>query len=352
VARGGCEPEFVYRVINGALPAGLSMSSSGLISGTPTAAGQARFWLQIHDLGPSEGGPAWCTNPKDAEREFTITIDSALRLVTNSIPQNASVGQPYSTTLEAALVTSATTQTPVAPETLTWSVVSGTLPPGLTVANGVISGTPTTEGAYQFQVQAAIDASRKHAQTYTLNVRKPLVLTPAKPFATPPAPTAWEVGVPFTAKLVPSGGSGTYTYALGTGTLPTGLVLGPDGAVSGTPRAAGAFHATVALSDSEGRTLEYSANFGVAARVSVTTLALKPGKVGKLYRAKLASLGGVPVKKWKVFTGPLPKGLRLDGTLGIVSGTPTKAGSYRVTFQVTDGLKVVAKKTLRIVVAP
>ena len=46
--------------------------------------------------------------------------------------------------------------------------------------------------------------------------------------------------------------------------------------------------------------------------------------------------------------GPLPKGIRFDPTLGILSGTPTKAGRYRVTFQVTDGLKVVAKKTLRI----
>ena len=49
------------------------------------------------------------------------------------------------------------------------------------------------------------------------------------------------------------------------------------------------------------------------------------------------------MKKWKVLAGPLPKGLRFDPTLGTLSGTPTKAGKYRVTFQVTDGLKVVAK---------
>jgi Putative Ig domain len=352
VARGGCEPEFVIRVLSGSsLPPGLSMSSSGQISGTPTQAGKYRFWLQVHDLGPSEGGPVWCTNPKDAEREFQMTINSALRLVTNSIPQNASVGVPYSTTLQAALVTDASNQTPIAPETLTWSVVGGALPPGLALANGVISGTPTTEGAYQFQIQAALDDSRKHSQTYSLNVRKPLVVTPTKPLATPPLPTAWEVGLPFSAKLTTSGGSGTYTIALGSGALPTGLTLGPDGTISGTPSAAGVFHATVRFADSEGRTLDYAANFGVAARVAVSTVALKPGKVGHLYRAKLASTGGVPVKKWKVLAGPLPKGLRFDPTLGTLSGTPTKAGRYRVTFQVTDGLKVVAKKTLRIVVA-
>jgi hypothetical protein len=159
------------------------------------------------------------------------------------------------------------------------------------------------------------------------------------------------VGVPFSAKLTPSGGSGTYTTALSDGALPTGLVLGPDGTISGTPRAAGVFRATVKVTDNEGRTLDYPASFGVAARVAVSTPALRPGKVGKRYRAKLASTGGLPVKKWKVLKGPLPKGIHFDRTLGVLSGTPTKAGSYRVTFEVTDGLKVVAKKTLRIVVA-
>jgi large repetitive protein len=351
-ARGGCEPEFTFRIINGALPGGLSMSSSGFISGTPTQAGKFRFWIQVHDLGPSEGGPAWCTVPKNAEREFTITINSALRLVTNTLPQNASVGAAYSATLQAVIVTDASTQTPVAPESLTWSVVAGALPPGLAVANGIISGTPTTEGAYQFQVQAALDASRKHSQTYSLNVRQPLTVTAPKPFATTPASTAWEVGVPFSSKLAPAGGSGNYTFAIGSGSLPSGLALAADGTVSGTPRTAGVYRATLRLSDDEGRTVDYAANFGVAARLAVSTLLLKPGKVGKLYRSRVAATGGVLPKAWRITAGKLPKGVRFDRQLGVLSGTPTKAGRYRLTFQVTDGLKVVAKKTLRIDVLP
>jgi len=351
-ARGGCEPSFIIRTINSSLPPGLSISSSGLISGTPTQSGTYSFWLQVHDVGPAEGGPTWCTVPKDAERQFRISIDSSLRLVTNTIPQGASVGVPYTTTLQAALVTDASNMQPIAPETLTWSVIGGVLPPGLALANGVISGTPTTEGTYQFQVQAALDASRKHSQTYSLTVRQPLKVAAAKPLATAPLPTAWEVDLPFSAKLTPSGGSGTYTVALGAGSLPTGLTLGPDGTISGTPSATGVFRATVRFTDSEGRTLDYAANFGVAARLAVSTIALKPAKVGRLYRAKLASTGGLPVRKWKVLAGPLPKGLHFAPTLGTLTGTPTKAGRYKVTFQVTDGLKVVAKKSFRIVVAP
>jgi len=62
--------------------------------------------------------------------------------------------------------------------------------------------------------------------------------------------------------------------------------------------------------------------------------------------------GGIAPRAWKVSVGPLPKGIRLDRTTGVLSGTPTKQGRYRVTFQVTDGLKVVASKRLRIDVLP
>ena len=151
--------------------------------------------------------------------------------------------------------------------------------------------------------------------------------------------------MPFSSKLTPSGGSGTYTFAIGAGSLPAGVALAPDGTVSGTPRAAGIFRATLRLSDSEGRTLDYAANFGVAARLKVGTLALRPGKVGRLYRSKVTATGGIAPRKWKIAVGPLPKGIRFDRTTGILSGTPTKAGRYRMTFQVTDGLKVVATKT-------
>jgi large repetitive protein len=342
-AHGGCTP-YKFARTSGSLPPGLSLTSSGLISGTPTAAGTWTPWLQLI---------SHCAGDPTSDRQFSFTIDSGLRILTNTLPQGASVSVPYSVTLDVQLVTNLnppTGSTPN-PSSLTWSVISGALPPGLTLSNGVISGTPTTEGSYQFQVQAALDATRKHSQTYSLTVRQPLNIAATKPLATPPLPTAWEVGVPFSAKLTPSGGSATYTFTLKDGTLPTGLVLGADGALSGTPRAAGVFRATATLGDNEGRTLDYALNFGVAERLAVSTLALKPGKVGRLYRAKLASTGGLPVKKWKALTA-LPKGVRLTPALGTLSGKPTKAGNYRVTFQVMDGLKVVAKKTLRIVVAP
>ena len=342
-AHGGCTPH-KFRNSVGSLPPGLSISSSGLISGTPTASGTWNAWLQLISN---------CAGDPTADREFSFTMLAGLQITTNTLPQGATVGALYSATLQTMLVTNLSPLTGSQPVSLTWSVLpGGSLPPGLALANGVISGTPTTEGTYQFQVQAELDATRKNHQTYSITVRQPLQVTAAKPFATSPAPTLWEVGVPFSAKLTPSGGSGTYTFAVAAGSLPTGVALVADGTLSGTPRAAGVYRATLRLSDNEGRMQDYAANFGVAARLAISTLLLRPGKVGKLYRARVASTGGVLPKSWKLAGGQLPKGVRFDRKLGLLLGTPQKDGRYHVTFQVADGLKVVANKTLRIDILP
>lgn len=375
---GGGTAPYTYTVSGGALPPGLSLgSSSGAITGTPSASGTYTFDIDGGDACPDSSAcittrtPPACLDPNNpllapqplvngtcrfpheaTQRDFTIVIQPGLRIVTNSLPQGATVGVSYSATIEAQLLTNLNPPTGTTPAAgaLTWSVVagSGSLPPGLTLANGVISGSPTTEGTYQFKVQAELNPTTKHSQTYSLTVRQPLKIAAPKPFATSPLPTLWEVRVPFAGKLTPSGGSGTYTYALASGSLPTGLALAADGSLVGTPRAAGVFRAVIRLSDTEGRTLDYAANFGVAARLAISTLALRPGKVGKRYVAKLKTTGGILPRTWRITSGPLPRGVRLDRKLGILSGTPTRAGTYRVTVQVTDGLKVVATKKLRI----
>jgi hypothetical protein len=347
VSWGGCGPAlpYQYRVINGSMPGGLSLSSSGVISGTPTGAGTAKFWIELSDEDPPSA--SWCV-PDKAEREFSITVHPRV-LVTTGSATPGTVGAPYTLNLAAGMKSGpGSTLPPSSP--FTWTLVQGVLPAGLALnaATGAITGTPTAEGSSSFTVRAALADGRSDTKGLNINVRQPLAITAPEPLGASAVLTRWEVGVPFSAKLTGSGGTGSYTWALGSGSLPTGFVLGPDGTLAGRTTAPGSFQAVLRLSDDEGRTAEYAATFLVASRLAVSTLALKPGKVGRPYRARVSATGGVVPKTWRIVRGPLPRGVRFDRTLGLLSGTPTKAGRYRVTFQVTDALKVVALKTLRI----
>ena len=213
-----------------------------------------------------------------------------------------------------------------------WSIASGTLPPGLALGNGVISGTPTTEGSYEFVVRATLDPTRTDTETLRLDVRQPVTI--AAPAVAPKS----ELGASFSMRLSASGGTGTFTWAVADGALPSGLLLGTDGTISGTPTGVGTFRFTASATDTEGRVASYPGLLTVAPRLAISTLTLRPGKVGKLYRAKLKATGGVVPKTWKVKSGRFPTGVRLDRTLGVISGTPKKAGRYRITVEAEDGV--------------
>src|SRR5512133_1379566 len=86
---GGCGPAlpYQYTVISGALPPGLSLSFSGTISGTPSAAGSFSFYVNLSDQNPPSA--SWCV-PAQAQREFTITVvGGAPPVVPLSINQGA-----------------------------------------------------------------------------------------------------------------------------------------------------------------------------------------------------------------------------------------------------------------------
>jgi hypothetical protein len=284
--------------------------------------------------------------PKTAEREFSITIVAGLSINQNTVPAGT-IGNLYSQTLSATQVVKL--NPPSGPQVnATWSVQSGMLPPGVTLSPaGVLAGTPTTEGSYEFVVKAE-NGGLTDTETYTIVVRQPIVI--ASPFTAPSSPK-FEVGVAFEAAQTATGGTGAFTWSLAGGTLPTGVTFdATDGSLSGTPRAAGRFPFSITVTDSEARTETLEATLVVAEKLSIKTLLLRPGKVGKLYRAKLATLGGVLPTKWSILRGALPRGVRLDKKLGVFLGIPRREGRYRVTVQVVDALGVKSQKPLVLVV--
>ena len=121
-----------WTVSSGNLPSGLTLSTSGAISGTPTRTGPYTFTVRAVYGTASD------------EKQFTVTISApTLTITTTSLP-DGTTGTAYTATLAAD-------DSPV-----TWSISSGTLPDGLTLntSTGAITGTPTIADKYTFTVRA------------------------------------------------------------------------------------------------------------------------------------------------------------------------------------------------------
>jgi putative Ig domain-containing protein len=329
---GGCKGK-VVTVGPGNLPPGLQLvgsqndlsdDSNWRIQGTPTQAGSFSFGLTATDICISS--PPY--------RDFTITILPKITVTTQSLGP-AIVGQPYSLQLTAT-----------GGGSYTWSVASGTLPPGLTLSTtGLLSGTPTTVGASSFTVQAR-EGTRSDTTALTLTVVEQLV-------ATAGTLSRAEVSRPFAYAPTARGGLAPYTWSLAGGTLPGGLALDPaTGAIRGIPLAAGAFPVQLQLKDSAGFTATLPVALVVAKKLAVSTTRLLPAREGRRYSALVQKVGGVGPFVYRVLGGRLPAGVRLDTATGRISGTPLRDGVFAFSVRVRDSLGAISTKQLRITVLP
>ncbi|GHJ13262.1 putative Ig domain-containing protein [Micromonospora sp. AKA38] len=129
----------------------------------------------------------------------------------------------------------------------TWSIASGTLPPGLTVRaeDGTLSGVPTAAGIFPVVVRVVDAHAQQASRLVTLEIRQAPDLNNA-------APPLAEVGAIYSDQLLVTGGTAPFSWSV-TGTLPPGLTLNPaTGLLSGRPTAAGAYSFTVRVTDAFG----------------------------------------------------------------------------------------------------
>ncbi|MFN7996484.1 MAG: putative Ig domain-containing protein [Bryobacteraceae bacterium] len=318
-------PPYTWKLTGGVLPSGLTLSSAGVVSGTPAAAGSFPFTAQVTD----SAGAA-------ATRQFNLSVSNGLTISSAPVLPVAPQNTPYSFTLQASGGT--------AP--YSWSLgSSSTLPAGLALSPaGVISGSATTTGTYTFTVQVTDSTHSNATEAMTLTV------VPALTITTVSLPDG-VVGVSYSESLAATGGSGGYLWTITGGTLPTGLSLTAAGLIGGKPGSAGTFTFTVQVADSRSLTVKKQFSITITGGFSISTAAtLPPAAVGSSYSETLAVTGGTAPYTWSLAAGSsLPAGLALS-TDGVISGTPSATGSFTFTIQVTDQSGASANQQFTLVV--
>jgi hypothetical protein len=241
-ASGGTTP-YSWSVTSGALPPGLTLTAAtGQIGGTPTQSGTFAFTAQV-----------LAASGQTASASYSINIaPPPLQITTSSLP-GGQVSVSYSATLTASGGT--------APDS--WSVTSGSLPPGLTLtaSTGQITGTPSQSGTFSFtaQVQDSSSPVQSKSATYSVSVGSaPLQNTTA-------SLPGGQASSPYSGTLTAGGGATPYSWSLTSGSLPPGLSLtASTGQIGGTPSASGTFSFTTQVQDSSSPAQTASATLSIS----------------------------------------------------------------------------------------
>jgi outer membrane protein OmpA-like peptidoglycan-associated protein len=313
-----------YAITTGTLPAGLTFNTStGAISGTPTESMTATaFVITATNAGES------------ATADLNLTISPGARSLSPT-PQTVS-GSKW------VAITPTTAYTPVNFLAVPTYSISGTaLPSGLTIApsTGIISGTPTVSRALADYTVLASNVSGETA-TATVSIEV-VVLTPALSPATQTLTGVMGTALTASANFTATGFAGTpITYAFSGGTLPAGLSFSTStGVISGTPTAvktATTYTVTATTSLGESASASIALTVTPPAPVAVVsaplvewvTKSLPNGIVNSSYTFTLVATHATI---YSITSGGLPAGLSLNSTTGVISGTPTTAGTYQFT---------------------
>jgi hypothetical protein len=319
-AVGGLGP-YTWSIVSGSLPPGLlppTPSPTGLsyvISGTPTTAGTYPFTIQITDF-----------NNVSRQQPLSITITTVLNFAQPTLPAG-SVNTLYSTTLTAT--------GGLAP--YTWSYTG--LPSWLaatpsTTLSSTLSGTPSAAGPLSFTVRLSDSSVPAQTQSYTLSstVYAGLTITIAS------LPYGFQ-GTLYSQQLGAAGGSGNYSWAITSGSLPAGFSpLPTSGLISGMPGATGSSSFTVQATDTTTtKTATQPLSILITTALGFTTATLPGGSVGAAYSASLPTpTGGTSPLTYGVASGSLPAGLTLNTSSGALTGTPSAGGVSSFSVKVTD----------------
>jgi cytochrome c2 len=281
------------------LPEWLTLSSGGVLSGTPTSSGTFEFTVKA-------------SNGYDPPDTKTLSIFGPVppSITTESL-LDGKVGVSYSVTLAAG-----------EDETITWT--SDDLSGWLTLSpDGVLSGTPTSPGTFTFIVKATNDGGT--------DTRSLSIFVPVPPSITTTSLPDGIVGGPYSKTTLTADGKTPITWSIAGGNLPGGLSLSEEGEITGTPTASGTFQFDVKATNDDGTDTRSLSIIIPPTPPSITTTSLPGGTVGVLYSQTLTATGDRPIL-WDITSGSLPEGLQLD-TAGTIFGTPRSSGTFQFTVR-------------------
>ena len=240
-------------------------------------------------------------------------------------------------------------------------VSSGNFPPGLSVSDeGLISGTPTQAGKYEFFLTVTYDkfpacAKVPSDDSFIININ---AAKPSLTVTTPSLPDA-SINQPYTAPALTATGDTVNSWTLAGGTLPPGVTLAPNGVISGTPTQSGTFSFTV-QANGNGTSATRPLSIFVLAPLELQSLTgKKPPTAGwtskKAVNAPLVTgvkaVGGRGPYTFSS-TGALPPGVTLNTATGAITGAATTAGRYDSTINVTDAAGGKASVAWRFTILP
>lgn len=331
---------------SGNLPPGLSFqASTGVLSGTPTTAGQYSVPVSAsNDYGSSTGTLTVSVLPS------TQAADSStlLPVITSPAAVSGYAGQPIAYTLAA--------QYGNITDFHAFKFAVANLPAGLSIIGPYLTGTPTAVGTYALAVSATTNSASTYPGLPSTSATGSAVVTLTVKAGPPPAATLVPV---ITSIATASGAVGTsFSYSVvGTHSptayaatdLPAGLSINANtGVISGNPTTGGTYAINLsATNDSGTGTATLTLTVGNAALPVFSSSATSKGTIGSAFSY---SLNASPIPD-SYGAASLPAGLTCNATSGVISGTPTAAGVYRVPITATNAGGT-ANATVTITISP
>ena len=222
IAATGGNGAYSFTLTSGELPVGLTLSSTGIISGTPISTGDYSFTIEVSDSNSCLG-----------EESYSLSIECPV--ITTYLGQTSY--SAYNNFIDPIVSSGGSGG-------YSYSISNGVLPVGVIMEivepyGWVIHGTPMSTGSYPFTISSidssgCVGSSEENLSIFVNQYTCPSITLNPTIIDSP-------IGTLYNAQITASGGTAPYIYSITSGSLPIGLVLNPDGSITGTPTVSGTY---------------------------------------------------------------------------------------------------------------